>query len=488
MRTIWLLALASISVSAIGIGAAAYLLERIDRTPRELAPNLVHRAEDHRPLIVNSAAFAAGVLERMDRMANVQFRDPTSWVGASETASRTGASDNSLGPHHLVDSVESLTAALNAAEPGDIIEIKPGRYRIEGGGLRIDRPGRPDAPITVRAERLGSVVLESRAIEAIKVSAQNWHFENLVLRGLCDAQNDRYCEHAFHIVGGAQGTVIRNNVITDFNAQIKINGEGGAFPDYGIIEGNTLQDGRPRQTANPVTPIDLDAASGWLITGNLISDFIKSGGNRVSYGAFAKAAGQHNSFERNVVLCEHNLEGKQGTHVGISLGGGGSDPKIRRDGGRSGLEQDGSRVSDNLIAFCSDAGIYLNRSGDSQVDHNTLLDTSGIIVRFPESSARLDENIVDGIISIRDGASASSKANLVASLLGLYLGLHSPRRLFSDPAHLDLTWKGAAPLGPESDSRPDLCGTKRALHAVVGAFENFANCLHRGAVPGGTEN
>jgi len=481
MRTIRLLALASISVSAIGIGAAAYVLERIDRPPRELAPYLVHRAEKHRPLIVKSAAFAAGYLERMDRMANVDFRDPTSWVGASETASRTGASDDGLGRHYRIGSIDALVAALNSAQPGDVIELEPGRYRIEGRGLRINRPGRPDAPITVRAERLGSVTLESNAIEAIKISAQNWHFENLIVRGLCDAQSDSYCEHAFHIVGAAQGTVIRNNVIIDFNAQIKINGEEGAFPDYGIVADNTLEDTRPRETANPVTPIDLDAASGWLIARNLISDFVKLGGNGVSYGGFAKAAGQHNSFERNVVLCEHHLQGQPGERVGISLGGGGSGPDIRRDKGRSELEQDNSRVSDNLIAFCSDAGIYLNRSANSQIDHNTLLDTSGIVVRFPESSARLDENIVDGIISIRDGASASSKANLVTSLLGLYLGLHSPRRLYSDPAHLDLTWKDTAPFGPESDSRPDLCGTKRALHAVVGAFENFAKCLHRGA-------
>ena len=480
MRTIRLLALASIAVSAIGIGAVAYLLERIDRPPRELAPYLVHRAEKHRPLIVNTAGFAAEILERMDRVGHVEFTGPA-WTGASTAPSLSGVSQNGLGQHHLVDSTQSLIAALNAADPGDVIEIKPGRYRIEGGGLRINRPGRPDAPITVRAEHLGSVTLESSAIEAIKINAQNWHFENLILRGLCDHQNDSYCEHAFHIVGGAEGTVIRNNVMVDFNAQIKINGEEGAFPDYGIIADNTLEDTRPRETANPVTPIDLDAASGWLITGNLIGDFIKLGGNGVSYGAFAKAAGQHNVFQRNVVLCEHRLQGQPGERVGISLGGGGSGPDIRRDSGRSGLEQDNSRVSDNLIAFCSDAGIYLNRSANSQVDHNTLLDTSGIVVRFPESSALLAENIIDGIISIRDGASASSKANLVASLLGLYVGLHSPRDLFSDPAHLDLTWKGAAPRGPESDSRPDLCGTKRALHAVVGAFENFANCLHPGA-------
>src|SRR5207249_4850273 len=107
-------------------------------------------------------------------------------------------------------------------------------------------------------------------------------------RGVCGQQNN--CEHAFHVVGGAHHVVIENNLVTDFNAHVKINGRAGLFPDNGRISNNTLINRSPRRTETPVTPIDLVAASNWSIEGNLIADFVKAGGDFTSYGAFAKGA------------------------------------------------------------------------------------------------------------------------------------------------------------------------------------------------------
>jgi hypothetical protein len=58
-----------------------------------------------------------------------------------------------------------------------------------------------------------------------------------------------------------------------------------------------------------VTPIDLVAASGWKIAGNVIADFIKGQGDRTSFGAFAKGGAADTVFERNVVVCELALRG-----------------------------------------------------------------------------------------------------------------------------------------------------------------------------------
>ncbi len=268
----------------------------------------------------------------------------------------------------------------------------------------------------------------------------------------------------------------------DFNAQIKINGVNGEFPDNGTIDRNTLTDSRPRATANPVTPVDLDAASGWRITGNLITDFIKSEGDRISYGGYAKAAGENNVFARNVVLCENELPGERGQRIGLSLGGGGSGEIFRRDSGRTGLEQNNGEITDNLIAFCSDAGIYVNRAMHSRVAHNTILDTSGIEVRFPQSSAEIDSNIIDGVTAVRDGATVHSVRNQEAPLLGLFVGWHPQRRLFVDVAHLDLRWRGSPPRDdPVPDPHPDLCGVARPSHPAVGAFEDFSACFSRTA-------
>src|SRR3546814_10210085 len=70
-------------------------------------------------------------------------------------------------------------------------------------------------------------------LEGFRVLAPFWIFENLVIEGTCET--DHRCEHAFHIVGDAVGTVIQNNWVTDFNAAVKVNGKDGRYPDAGII-------------------------------------------------------------------------------------------------------------------------------------------------------------------------------------------------------------------------------------------------------------
>jgi hypothetical protein len=301
----------------------------------------------------------------------------------------------------LVGSADEARSAFANAAPGDAIVFLPGTYRIRGH-VPAARAGSAEAPIVVRADRPGTVTIEFEATEGFKVSAAYWRFENLTIRGACAAQE--VCEHAFHVVGGAHHFAAVNNTVADFNAHFKINGEDGRFPDHGLIEGNTLTNGAPRTTHAPVTPIDLVAASDWTIRRNLITDFVKLGGDRVSYGAFAKGAGARTLFEHNVVLCEQRLQGAPGQRVGLSFGGGGTGKPYCRDH-KCITEQDQGVMRANLVASCSDAGIYLNAAADSTIVDNTVLDTAGVQVRFPESSAELDGNIVDGAIFSRNGGS-----------------------------------------------------------------------------------
>jgi hypothetical protein len=283
-------------------------------------------------------------------------------------------------------------------------------------------------------------------------------------------------------VGDAQYTVIRNNVFADFNAQIKINGEGGMFPDNGRIEGNTLVNSTPRDTLAPVTPIDLVAASGWRIVGNFIADFQRKGGGGATYGAFMKGEGSATVMERNVVLCEWKLRRSPGSNsggpnIGLSIGGGGAFPDaIKRELGKTGHEQSGGVIRDNLIAFCSDVGIYVNKGHRSTIAHNTLLDTAGIGVRFAESSADVVANLVDGAVQARDGALVRASDNVGGGLLGLFLGSHPVRELFRDVARLDLRWRERPEPVTSGDLRRDLCGAERTGRVMPGAFEDFSPC------------
>ena len=148
-----------------------------------------------------------------------------------------------------------------------------------------------------------------------------------------------------------------------------------------------------------------------------------------------------------------------------------------RDAGASGAEQISSIMRDNLIAFCSDDGVYLNRAAETVLEHNTLIDTAGIDSRFPESSAKVINNIVDGVIRQRDGGRLQPSGNEGSMLLGLFVGWHPARDLFVNPARLDLRWRAPPTVRPTAPGSTDLCGITRGTEARPGAFDDFNPCL-----------
>jgi hypothetical protein len=514
MSVLLALLAALIVIMMIGLAGVVVGLWQLDRTPREVAVLLRHQSFAGS---ATAARLAEGVADHLDAADTlgpaVKLTIPrrlgasadrsgtmpgtttpgtttpgtttpgTTTPGATTPGTTTPGATTSGGIVRMVSTVEELRNAVAASLPRDIILLAPGHYRIEGKGLQFATIGNPDGPITLRAARLGDAVIESNVVEAFNVTGPFWRFENLVMRGVCADHSQ--CEHAIHVVGGATDVVIRNDRFEDFNAQIKINGDGGDWPDRGVIEGNTLIDTAPRQTRASIAPIDLVGASDWHVSDNVIADFARGVAGGPTYGGYFKGAGQRNVFQRNVVLCAWKLREPQGARVGFSLGGGGTDPELRRDHGTTGMEQVGGVIRDNLIAFCSDAGIYLNRAARSRVSHNTLIDTAGIDGRFVETSGDVFANIVDGVVRGRDGATLAGWGNVSPMLLRLFLGDHPERGYYRDPAALDLTWtEPPAFLTPDpSDTGVDLCGRQRGPMTRPGAFDDFTACT-KPAEPG----
>lgn len=362
---------------------------------------------------------------------------------------------------HL-SSIEDLRAAVAAAQPGDVLILDAGNYNLEHT-LQVTTAGLPDAPITLRAE---GATITATTVEAIKVSAADWHFEGLNLVGACPSDND--CEHALHIVGEADRTQVKNGSFVDFNAQIKGNGEevGGSYvwPDDVLIEGNNFYDTRPRQTANPVTKIDVVGGQRWRIVANRIADFEKGEGDTVSYAAFLKGNSKDGVMERNLVLCSHQFSG--GTRVGLSLGGGGTSPDSICEQGTCTPENRSSILRNNLIVGCSDVGIYLNKAQDARILGNTLYQTSGIDVRFEASTAFLANNLLDGRIRERDGGTATLGRNWAELDLSI---------VFVNPAAGDFSLATDPGVVDAGDVHPDLtddyCGRRRDARPDGGALE-----------------
>jgi len=179
------------------------------------------------------------------------------------------------------------------------------------------------------------------------------------------------------------------------------------------------------------------------------------------------------------VLCEQRLRGLPGQRVGLSFGGGGTGKPYCRDR-KCITEQDQGTMRANLVASCSDAGIYVNAAAGSRLVDNTVVDTAGVQVRFPESSAELDGNLVDGAVLSRNGARLHLGDNLQTPLALLYLGYHPLRKLFIAPDSADFSWREAPPLHTAAASSADLCGATRARSRRYGAFDDFAACLAPG--------
>ena len=378
---------------------------------------------------------------------------------------------SSLAPGRIeVGTVAGFFNALKEAQPGNVIVLRPGVYEIEKRRISINRPGTALQPIRVQADRLGDVVLKLKTLEGFYVDAPHWVFQNLKIEGVC--AKDSKCEHAFHVVGDGEYVVIRNNIITDFNSHIKVNGtkKGGVkrYPDHGLIEANNFFNHAVRNTSSPVTLLDIVAVDDWVVRDNLIADFAKGRGNKISYAAFFKGNGSGNIFERNLVLCRFKQNPDGGVRVGLSLGGGGSSGSACRNG-QCGIEHTNGTIRHNLIMNCNDVGIYLNKSKNSAIYNNTLINTTGIDIRFPESTAVIANNVLSGRIKDRQGGSSHQISNLVVDL-------DEMKEIFRDPLRGDFSLtdpKRIVDFGNDlQTAEEDFCGKKRASTKVdLGAFE-----------------
>ncbi|MEJ6004515.1 right-handed parallel beta-helix repeat-containing protein [Paucibacter sp. AS339] len=484
----------SLAVAATLVAIVILLLRQFDanklgsdfnqRTPGELIRYARIRLIGHEllePILLPALAYAESKVERVvpsGRLANlgkgqqshtlppIRYDAKGQPIAVTPEAARSAEIQAGSSWSELrVSTTEELAKAMLTAKPGQTILLNPGRYRI-AEPLSTNNAGQQDLPITVRARLPGQVRLESSAAEIFKVTQPFWVFENLHLRGVCPQPSD--CKHAWLVLGGARSTVLRNNLIEDFNSHLQVNGDDAQWPDEGLVQFNTFGNSRPRDTAMMVAPINIIGASKWRLADNNISNFVKAGGGQSSFGILIRGAGHGSRVERNLLVCTPQQISQPGIRTGISFGGSGSDPQFCREQ-RCETEQNAGVVLNNVVAHCNDFAIDLSRSASMLLAHNTLINSAGIDVRGALSSATIYGNLLDGRIRERDGAQIKASMNEVLKLSD-YL---------EDADALQLNWRRPVEAIPSlALASDDFCGAPRHSATRPGALaEAMASCI-----------
>ncbi|MGM9515713.1 hypothetical protein ACS5PK_15775 [Roseateles sp. DB2] len=305
-----------------------------------------------------------------------------------------GKIDENLGRRiRSVDSPAALELSLQEARAGDVIELADGRYPITRS-LWTRASGTAEQPITLRAAHPRGAVLVVQTAILFEVTEPHWHFEDLDIEGHCRPPG---CEHALHVTGKASHFRAENNVISDFDSHIKVNGSKGLFPDHGRLTHNTLRNQGDRVSARPANPVDIVAASHWVVDENIVRHFVHPDDKTSSYGIFMKGGGSGGRIERNLVICAAQGVSARGTRLGISFGGGLTGPSYCRDQ-LCRTEHENGLARANIVANCNDAGLDINHSTSITLEGNVLVNTAGINVRGVSPAARLISNQGDGSV------------------------------------------------------------------------------------------
>ena len=77
------------------------------------------------------------------------------------------------------------------------------------------------------------------------------------------------------------------------------------------------------------------------------------------------------------------------------------------------LEHQNGIMRNNVIINCPEApGVYINRSRDIAIHHNTIFKSWGVMLRFKDTFATVQNNIMSGAVSLRRDAEVKSEDNI----------------------------------------------------------------------------
>jgi len=278
-----------------------------------------------------------------------------------------------------VSTTAELRAACASAQSGDIIELTNGTYTWSDSASLVVLTDKSNLTIRSQSGNRDAVVLQGGGISDkttqfhFKLYNSDYiTFEDLTMR-------DVYW-HCVQVNDGSEYATFRNLVMWDAGeGPIKGTSPGtsGPYCDNGLVEdcliGYTTYGAR-----SCVEGIDLVGCVGWVIQR---CDFIraskKGGAAKVGWGFFAKG----NSQDTVVDKCY-----TEDCDIGLSFGGGGTDPQYFRDGDTT-YEHRRGILKNNVVNRTKDVAVMMLYATDYKIYNNTLWSTfvladSSIDIRY----------------------------------------------------------------------------------------------------------
>ena len=307
-----------------------------------------------------------------------------------------------------VSTETQLQTAVSAAPPGTTIVIASGTYNLTST-LYLDVD---DLTLRGATNNRNDVILVGKGMTngnyggvrfGVWTNAQRITIANLTIR-------DVY-EHHIILNPGAESPRIYNVRLVDAGSQfIKANPDNGGGIDNGRIEYSVFEHSTTAPDSN-TNAVDVLAGSGWVVSNNLFRNF------RAPHGQLAGPTVVFRGGSRDALVESNTFVNCQRE---IALGLEEASPD----------DNTGGIVRNNFIyrtaSMSGDSAISVGDSPNTQVLHNTVLvngtHSTPIEYRFPDTTGVvIRNNLLDGSIRARDGASGTVAANFTSAAASMFV-------------------------------------------------------------------